>query len=143
MASLNELLKPKRFDVEPSSPKAAKLWKHWFKTFSAFVDRCTQIATVQHVAELDKLSILNAYVSSDVFEFIEDCETFEAAKEKLENLYVKKPNEIFARHLLSTRKQKPEETLRAFLQELHRLSKDCNLTLQLNNIGNKLYAIRL
>jgi len=28
-ASLNELMKPTRFDVDPSSPKAAKQFKHW------------------------------------------------------------------------------------------------------------------
>eukprot|EP00794_Sanderia_malayensis_P018480 gene18480-20331_t len=34
---------------------------------------------------------------------------------------------LFAHHLLATRRQKPGETLSEFLQELHRLSKDCNL----------------
>ena len=45
----------------------------------------------------------------------------------LEKLYVKMPNEIFARHLLATRRQQSGESLHEFLLELRRLSKDCNL----------------
>ena len=44
----------------------------------------------------------------------------------LEGLFVKKPNEIFSRHLLATRRQKPEESLREYLQALQTLSKDCD-----------------
>ena len=43
----------------------------------------------------------------------------------LDNLFVKSPNVIFARHLLSTRRQQSGETLDQFLQDLRKLSKDC------------------
>ena len=39
---------------------------------------------------------------------------------------MKRANEIFARHLLATRKQQPNETLDEFLQSLKILSRDCN-----------------
>ena len=39
---------------------------------------------------------------------------------------MKTPNEIFARHQLLTRRQQPEESLDNFLQELRKLSKNCN-----------------
>ena len=45
----------------------------------------------------------------------------------LEGLYIKSPNEIFARHLLATRRQQPGESLDEFFQSLRKLSKDCNL----------------
>jgi len=35
-------------------------------------------------------------------------------------------NEVFARHLLATTKQQPGQSLDDYLQELRRLSKDCN-----------------
>ena len=41
-------------------------------------------------------------------------------------IYIKPKNEIFARYLLSTRKQDPGETLDQFLQQLKTLAKDCN-----------------
>ena len=42
------------------------------------------------------------------------------------NIYVKPKNEIFARHLLTSRCQQPGESLDKFLQSLRELSKDCN-----------------
>ena len=44
------------------------------------------------------------------------------------SLYVKTPNEIFARHKLATQKQQPRESLDEYLQELTILSKDCNFS---------------
>ena len=62
-----------------------------------------------------------------MYDYIEDCADYDAAVETLTQLYIKTPNEIFARHLLATRIQKPGETLTEFLQELRKLSKDCNI----------------
>ena len=45
----------------------------------------------------------------------------------LQNLYIKTPNEIFARHLLANRRQQSDESLDEFLQQLRKLSKHCNL----------------
>ena len=44
----------------------------------------------------------------------------------LQDLYVKPTNEVYARHLLATRRQQPAETLDEYLQALKTLSKDCN-----------------
>ena len=46
-------------------------------------------------------------------------------KRSIKQNYVKPSNEIFARHLLATRKQQPNET-DEFLQSLEILSRDCN-----------------
>ena len=58
-------------------------------------------------------------------ELIEDCTDYDAAMLKLQRHYVKQPNLVFSRHLLATRKQKPGESLRKFLQALQILSKNC------------------
>ena len=68
-----------------------------------------------------------AYVSADIYVLIEDCESYNAAIQKLKSIYIKSPYIIFAR-LLATRKQKPGESLPEFLQALHVLSKDCSFT---------------
>ena len=59
----------------------------------------------------------------------------------LKTLYVKTPNEIFARHKLATRKQQAGETLDQYLQELKLLSKDCNFC-QVSAIQQRDEAIR-
>ena len=45
----------------------------------------------------------------------------------LQNMYIKTPNEIFARHLLANRRQQSGESIDEFLQQLRKLSKDYNL----------------
>ena len=66
----------------------------------------------------DKLKFLINCTSLTVFDFIEDCTTYEEAKQVLQELYAKPKNEIFAHYLLSTRRQHSGESLTEFLQEL-------------------------
>ena len=73
----------------------------------------------------DKHLLLINLISSDVYEYVEDCTDYDSVKNTLEKLYVKSPNEVFARHLLATRRQQCSETLDVFFQNLRKLSKDC------------------
>jgi len=59
-------------------------------------------------------------------DYVEDCATYDEAMNALQELFVKTPNEIFARHKLSTARQQPDQSLDEFLQQLRKLSKDCN-----------------
>ena len=74
----------------------------------------------------DKLKVLINYLDPVVYDFVSECTTYDAAIKLLNSIYVKKKNEIFARHLLATRKQKPGESIDQFLQSLKPLSTDCN-----------------
>ena len=49
-----------RFDVDPSSPKAAKQFKHWLPVFTDFAQKCDQIARAQDADIPDKLRMLFA-----------------------------------------------------------------------------------
>ena len=117
---MNTLLKPAQLDLDPNSPSAAKEWKHWHRTFRNFINECGENAP-------NKFRTLFKYVSHNVYDYIEDCANYDAAIETLTQLYIKTLNEIFAHHLLATRRQKPGETLNEILQELRKLSKDCNV----------------
>jgi transposase InsO family protein len=119
---MERLLRPDRLDTDPNSSTAAKEWTHWFKTFENFL----AVIPSEDPTQLNKLGILTNYVSPTVYEVISDCTTYEEAVTLLKNLYIKPNNEIFARHLLATRCQKPGESLDEYLQALKTLSKDCN-----------------
>ena len=93
-----KFLKPSRLDIDPNSTTAAKEWKHWLRTFENFIQECGSGEDAP-----DKLRFLINCTSSTVFDFIEDCTTYEEAKQVLQELYAKPKNEIFARYLLSTR----------------------------------------
>ena len=93
---------------------------------------CNRTCPSDHIARAqdadipDKLRMLFAYISADVYEMIEDCADYQTALSKLKRVYVKSPNTIFASHALVIRKQNPEESLQTFLNELLVLSKACN-----------------
>ena len=125
-ASLNELFKPAKFNADPNSSAAGKEFKHWLKTFDNFIESVVAQAEAAHVHAPNKLKVLCAHVSANVYELIEDCDDYETAVQKLKQIYLKTPNVIFARHLLATRKQQPGESLQEFLKSLHILSKDYN-----------------
>ncbi|XP_046844913.1 uncharacterized protein LOC124438758 [Xenia sp. Carnegie-2017] len=119
---MDKVLRPERFDVIPNAQGAAKRWTHWLATFENFIDAIPSIPDTR----INKLHILVNYVTSDVYQLFCDTETYDEAITTLKTLYVKPPNEIFARHKLATRKQQAGETLDEYLQELKHLSKDCN-----------------
>ena len=116
---MDKYLRPSRFEVDANATGADKQWSHWYKTFSNFLD-----AIAEH--EPDKLVTLTNYVAPNVYEYIAECTTYETAIETLEALYLKPTNEIYARHVLATRRQEAGESLDQYLQVLKRLSKDCN-----------------
>ena len=111
--------KPGILDIDPNSANATREWRHWKTIFTNytqdFQDRIP-----------NQLRALISCVSSTVFEFIETCEDIKSALERLDSIYIKKPNEIFARHLLATRKQGQNESIDEFFQSLERLRRDCN-----------------
>ena len=84
---MSKLLKPERLNLDPQSPNAAKDWKYWFKTFENFIIMCGTDAPDKH------LSLINL-ISSDVYEYLEDCTDYDSVKNTLEKLYVKSPNEF-------------------------------------------------
>ena len=116
---MERVLRPERLETDPNSGTAAKEWLHWKRTFENFM-------AVLHREGLDKLAVLSNFVSPSIFQHIEDCTDYETSIETLQALFIKPKNEVFARHLLTTRKQNPTETLDEYLQALKALSKDCN-----------------
>jgi len=123
ISTMEKVLRPERFDVSPNAQNAIKLWRHWFATFENF------LATIEG-ENLNKLRVLTNYVSADVYELICEAADYDAALVILKAAYARTPNEIFARHSLSVRKQQPEETLDEYLQALKSMSKDCNFEAQ-------------
>lgn len=119
---MERLLRPERLDTDPNSNSAAKEWTHWFRTFENFLE----VIPSEDPTQLNKLGILTNYITPKVFEVISDCASYTEAVDLLKQLYIKPKNEIFARHLLATRRQQPGESLDEYLQALKTLSKDCD-----------------
>ena len=113
-AEMEQYLKPVRFDGGQSSE-----WLHWQKTFENFVGVISKKDTV------DKLQVLINYVTSNVYQHISECKTYDEAVKSLEAIFVRPKNEIFARHTLLSRKQGDNESVSDYVQILKQLAKDC------------------
>ena len=115
---MDKFLKPERFDADPNSSTATVEWRHWLHTFENFLKSLS-------ASKPDELQVLTNYVAPSVYSLIADCADYASALKTLKDAFDIPKNEIFARHLLATRKQQPGETIEQFLQTLHSLSKDC------------------
>ena len=112
-------------EVLPSSPDARKIYSHWERMLRSFISAITPRAE-QSTVTVDKLAVMAGYMSPDVYTYIEDFESYDDALTKLQSLYIKKENEVYARHLLATRKQTLDESVMEFSQKLLTLAKGCN-----------------
>ena len=117
---MEKLLTPEKLNIASTDVDAEKEYLHWKRIFINFIDECGEKAP-------NKLRILTRYVSATTYEYISDAVDYDAAIEILDKIYVKRKNTVFARYILSTRRQQPSESVDEFLQELNKLSKDCQL----------------
>jgi len=124
---MDKLLKPKDLDVLPTDSNAASVFKYWIATFESFL-QAVEIgqAAIGPSERVNRRGLLVNFLTPSVYQYIEDCETYEAAVAELKRVYVKTKNDVFARHLLATRRQLPGESLQQFLQVLKTISKDCS-----------------
>ena len=116
-------MKPERLDIPPNTPLSSKNFNHWFRSFSSFLRK---IIDPNNHTDLEKLDTLINCISSDVYEYIAECNIFDTAVNRLKELYIKPPNEVFARHLLATCGQKEEENIDKYVQRQQLLAKECN-----------------
>ena len=115
---MDKALKPEQFEGSPNTATSLKEFNHWLKTFEYFIEMLPQ--------GLNKLKVLTNFVAPSVYDYFSECTTYDDAIETMKQLYVKPTTEVFARHLLATRKQHSGETLDEFLQVLKTLGKDCD-----------------
>ena len=119
----SKFIKPSVFDADPNLKQASKEWRHWYCTFSNFVN---SFPAEPEISNEDKLKCLIAHISKDVYDYVSESLTYQEAIQTLERLYLKSCNIFFARHLLMTCKQRQAQSLDDYFQKLKQLAKDCN-----------------
>ena len=126
---MDKHLRPSRFECEPNVANAEKQWKHWYRTYENFINSINlSTGTSNEQRDQQKLSTLINYVSPSVYEFIAEAPNYDRAIDILNELHVKPVNAMYNRHVLITHRQSDTETVDQYLQELERLSKNCNFT---------------
>jgi len=115
---MDKALSPERLDILPDTSESVKVFNHWKKTFENYVSTF-EVGT-------NKLFILINLVLPDIYDLFSQDTNYDTAMATLTGCYVKTPNEVYACHLLATRKQKPGESFDSYLAALRSLAKDCN-----------------
>ena len=73
-----------------------------------------------------KFFALGNNISANVYELINDVDSFEAAKNIIDAAYIKPANVIYNRHKLITCTQEPLQSIDNYMQELQLVAKTCN-----------------
>ena len=120
---MEKVLKPSHLDLEPTAPEAPQIYQFWKRQLENLVNSCFSAATNE-----EKLPILTQFLTHRTYPFIEEATTYSRAIALLDDQYAKKKNELYARHLLNSRRQQPEENVDQYLAALKQLSKDGNYT---------------
>ncbi|KRZ76304.1 hypothetical protein T10_1730 [Trichinella papuae] len=80
-----------KLPVDSTAMNAEKEWKFWLLQFEDFVQ-----LTVD--AWISLLKVLRLYLTAATFEYVKDCKSYDEAIVKLNEVYIKLKNGIFARH---------------------------------------------
>ena len=94
---------------------------HWKTQMTHYID---SIKTTANTEELQYKVLINV-ISSEIFPHVSSCTKYKDAMPILEGLFVKTKNANYARHCLTTRKQRDGESVEQFLIALDTSSKDC------------------
>ena len=119
------MFKPIKLAIDPNSPSSTDDWKHWKAVFDGYVSLYLNVDDEEE-ADKKKLLALIGHSTTQIYKLIDHCKTYVEAEALLEKLFVKRPNNIFSRHLLRTAKQKPDQSLSDFRCSLVSLAKDCD-----------------
>ena len=116
--------RPKDLTVDPNSAEAARTFKYWYQTVQDYLATLSELRR-EGDPQINKIRIVRSCLSAEIFPYVEDANNYDSIIATLRQLYVKPKNNIYARHLLVSRKQAPSETVSEYLQALRLLAKDC------------------
>ena len=83
---MDRLLRPTKLEADPNAPDSKQVFKHWRKTFERFVAAVANDRDVND-PEIDKYGLLINYVSSSVYNYIEETNNYGHAMTLLERAY--------------------------------------------------------
>ena len=106
-------------DLNPQDVDASKRFNLWKRKLEIY------LRTLE-ANEDEKFDILINRLGLSGYEYIDATTTYNEAVEKLEKVYSKKINKIYARWKLANEKQREGESMDAFANRLMILAKDCD-----------------
>ena len=106
-------------DLNPQDIDASKRFGLWKRKLEIYLQTL-------EADDDEKFNILINRLGLNGYEYIDATTTFKEAVQKLEKVYSKKINKIYARWKLANEKQREGESMDAFANRLMILAKDCD-----------------
>jgi len=119
-----ELTPPKELSVETTAPEASKTFTYWLRTVIDYIDYLGE-GRAEDVPPINRVRFIISCLSPSIYPLVEEDETFEQIVPTLKAAYIKKKNNVCARHLLESRHQQPGESVTEYAQTLKALAKEC------------------
>jgi len=95
-------LRPKELSIETTAPDACKTFTYWLRTVRDYIDYLE--GRVADDPAINKARIIVSCLSPSVYPIVEEEETFDGFIATFYAAYVKKANNVYARHLLVSRR---------------------------------------
>ena len=118
-----QLLRPKELSVEPEAPDAARIFAFWLRTVEDFLSSLREFRA-EDDPQVNAHRIIVSCLSPVIFPYVEDAVSYDEIVDILKRLNLKKKNNVYARHLLVSRKQSSLK----YLQASKILAKECSFT---------------
>lgn len=120
---MDRILRPDRFEVEPTCPNSEKSYRHWKLTLQNYI-RSHNNGLIENTSD-NFFALINC-ISASVFDLISDKTDYDSALRTLDAAYLKPENIVYNRYRLMTTKQQTTQNIDAFILQLEMLAKTCN-----------------
>ena len=115
---------PKDLTADPNSADGPRAFKYWIRTVEDYLSTLQEYRK-ENEPEINKARIVRSFISQDIFALVEELQDYDSIIATLRQVYVKRKNNVYARHLLVSRKQETGENVAQYLLVLKSLAKDC------------------
>ena len=112
-------LNVEKLSLIPNSQEAAKIFSLWKRKLDIYTKAL-------RLNEEEKFDVLINRLDITPYEYVDKTTSFKEAMDKLESIYDKKINKIYARWKLANEKQMENESMDAYVLRLMTLAKDCH-----------------
>jgi len=121
-----QLFRQKELAIAPSAPDAGKVFKYWLRTVENFIESFESRA--ENDPAVNKQRIVVSCLSPETYLYIEDADSCDDIVTILRQIFVKRKNNVCARHLLVSQRQTSGESISEYLQVLKNLAEDCTFS---------------
>ena len=118
------LLRPRELCIEPGALDAGRIFAFYLRTVEDFNDSLRELRR-DGDPEVKKKRIIINCLTPRVYPCVKEAADYADVVRILKSLYVKQKNDVYARHLLVSRRQLQGEIMCEYLQVLKTLAKDC------------------